>query len=151
MQGILAALEASPPAEALRASFVAYPLLNAFHVLAIGALVTSVILLDLRILGFLRTQPEEVFLPLMRRLALLAFAGTVVSGMALFSVQATTYAENPAFLVKMGLIVLAGLNFLLLARRRQAEPGSSASRASALLSLGLWPATLVAGRFIGFL
>ena len=41
------AIEHIGVAKALKASFVAYPLVNAAHILAIGALVTSVILMNL--------------------------------------------------------------------------------------------------------
>lgn len=72
---LLQAIEQLAPARELRASFYAYPLVNALHILAVGALLTSVILMDLRILGYLSRQDRQPFLRLMRRLALTAFGG----------------------------------------------------------------------------
>lgn len=150
MDAFLAALENSAFAEALRRSFVAYPLVNAFHILALGALATAVILLDIRVLGGLRSVPGEPFVALMRRVALVGFAGAAASGFLLFAVRATDYAGNPAFLAKLALIALAGLNFLVLARGGRGGIEATSMRAAAALSLVLWPAALVAGRFIGF-
>ena len=68
----------------LKSSFYAYPIVNALHIAAIGALFTTVWLMDLRLLGWLREVPEKPFVVLMRRVALLAFAVAVVSGLAQF-------------------------------------------------------------------
>nr|WP_210320051.1 DUF6644 family protein [Pseudaminobacter soli] len=150
----MAALEHTGLVRLLKGSFYVYPIVNALHVAAIGALFTSVLLMDLRLLGALKLVAGEPFLALMRRVALLAFLGAVITGLALFSVRATEYAAMPIFLAKMGLIVLAGLNFLLflwLARKRPADKAPSpAQQASALVSMLLWTSVLLAGRFIGF-
>jgi hypothetical protein len=138
----------------LKASFVAYPVVNAVHIAAIGALLTSVTLLDLRILGALRTLPERPFIVLLRRLALLAFGVAALSGLMLFSVRASHYAQLPVFLAKMALIALAGINFLVFAaveNSRRSHRRSSLLRALAVLSIVLWYAVLLCGRFIGFL
>ena len=51
------ALEQSGIARALKSSFVAYPLVSALHILSIGVLLTSVILMDFRILGAFAVMP----------------------------------------------------------------------------------------------
>ncbi|MBB6465898.1 hypothetical protein HNQ96_001756 [Aminobacter lissarensis] len=136
----------------LKASFVAYPVVNAVHIAAIGALLTSVTLLDLRILGALRTLPERPFMVLMRKVALLAFGAAALSGLLLFSVRASHYAQLPVFLAKMALIALAGTNFVVFAAVESGKQGHGlVLRFLALLSIVLWCATLLCGRFIGFL
>lgn len=153
---MLRAVESLPPAVALRASFVAYPLVNALHILSLGLLVATVALMDLRVLGNFSRFDAHPFVDAFRPLALWAFAGAAATGLALFSIRASEYAFNPAFQVKLALIVLAGLNLALTlraGRRRAASLGegfSGAERLSAAVSLMLWPAILVAGRFIGF-
>ena len=141
--------------QALKTSFLAYPLVNAAHILAIGALVTSVILIDLRLLGWLGEMPEWPFVRLMRRIAICAFVVAALTGIAMFAVRASDYAASPLFWVKMTLILLAGLNFLaFLLLDRSRMPGaatSPAARFSIAMSLSLWPAVLIAGRFLGFL
>ena len=150
MEEALATIEQLAPVRALKASFYAYPLVNALHIAAIGALWTSVALMDLRLLGALRGLPLPAFLAALRRVALAAFAVALASGVALFSVRAGHYAGMAVFLAKMGLIVLAGLNLLVFdwLSRRSAAPGRLA--ASAVVSMLLWTAVLVCGRFIGF-
>ncbi|MBT1159052.1 hypothetical protein J1C56_26090 [Aminobacter anthyllidis] len=135
----------------LKASFVAYPVVNAVHIAAIGALLTSVTLLDLRILGALRTLPERPFMVLMRRTALLAFGVAALSGLLLFSVRASHYAQLPVFLAKMVLIALAGTNFVVFAAVECGKGHRRALRLLAVLSIMLWCAVLLCGRFIGFL
>ena len=147
MEAVLAALEGSAPAQFLKTSYIAYPLVSAAHVLAVGALVSFVVLLDLRVLrpgGRLAVLPE----PLLRRIAIGAFFAAVPTGLALFSIQANDYAANPAFRVKLALLLAAGINLALFFAFRQRAPGRA--RAFAATSLLIWPAILVAGRFIGF-
>lgn len=145
---ILAALEGSAIATALKTSFVVYPLVNAAHILAVGTLVATVLMMDARILGLWKV-PGDGLVAARRPIALGAFVLAALTGAAMFTVNATDYAANPAFRVKLALIALAAINFALfshLERRRSAD-----LRLPAALSALLWPAALVAGRFIGFL
>jgi hypothetical protein len=155
MAEFLADIEQFAVVRALKASFVAYPVVNALHIMSIGALLTSVLLMDLRIVGGLRSLPRAAFVALLRRTAFVAFGGALVTGLLLFSVRAGEYAAMPVFLVKMTLILLAGLNLLafeLLSRRTGGdEPAAGAATALAVLSMALWTSVLFAGRFIGFL
>lgn len=150
----LAAVEQLAVVRLLKSSFYAYPIVNALHIAAIGALFTTVWLMDLRLLGWLRGVAEQPFVALMRQVALLAFAVAIVSGLALFSVRASDYAGLPVFLAKMALILLAGVNFILLIRLERRRPAgvvtSTWQRVAAGLSALLWTAVLLAGRFIGF-
>ncbi len=154
MPELLAALEQLAPIRALKASFVAYPLVNAMHIAAIGALWTSIVLMDLRVLGALRSLPGPAFLATLRRVALIALAVAAVTGAALFCVRATHYASLPVFQVKLGLILLAGANlaaFTLVRRGSVASsPTGAAERWLAAMSATIWTGVLLAGRFIGF-
>lgn len=150
MEPWLAAVETLGPVAALKRSFVAYPLVNALHVAAIGAVVTLAVVIDLRVLGRLPSLTPGAIATL-RRLALTAFAVAVTSGLTLFAVSARDYAANPAFLAKLGLLGFAGLNFLIFGREMAGDGASPRLKRAAVASLVLWPATLVAGRFIGFL
>lgn len=150
---LLQAIEQLGAVRLLKASFVAYPIINALHIAAIGALLTSVVLMDLAMLGAIRSVPREKFVTLLRRVALAAFAVAALTGLTLFSVQATTYVRNPAFLLKLGLIALAAINFLTfsLLDKNQTEGASSVLRVSAVASIVLWSGVLLCGRFIGFI
>jgi hypothetical protein len=137
----------------LKSSFFAYPIVNALHIAAIGALLTSVLLMDLSVLGAIRSLPREKFVALLRRVALAAFTIAVLTGFTMFSIQATDYVRNPVFLVKLCLIVLAALNFVAftaLDRRRPSGEASAVLHVLAVASILLWSGVLLAGRFIGF-
>lgn len=153
MDWYLAGIEQLALVRALKASFVAYPIVNALHIMSIGALLTSVWLMDLRVLGAFRSLPYAAFIALLRRTALGAFAVALVTGSLLFSVRASEYAAMPIFLTKMTLILLAGANFLVFMRRAKGgdEPAGGTVTILAVLSLVLWTSVLFAGRFIGFL
>ena len=147
---LLAWLEQSALARALKTSFVVYPLVNAAHIAAIGTLFAGVLLMDLRILGRFQAIPAEPFVALLRRVALTAFAFAAATGVLMFSIRATEYAAISVFLAKMALIALAGLNFLLFIRIAARDPDAPALRTLAMLSIMLWAAVLICGRFIGF-
>ena len=154
MENLLAGIEQLAIARALKTSFIAYPIVNALHIVSIGVLLTAVMLMDLRIVGAFRSMPVAPFVMLLRRMALTALAGAVVTGLLLFSVWAGEYAAMPVFAVKIMLIVLAGGNFLAflrVSRNAGDQPGGAAIKVLALLSLALWLSVLLAGRFIGFL
>jgi hypothetical protein len=140
---------------ALKTSFWVYPLVNALHILAIGATVTCVLLMDLRMLGRAALVERAPLMALMREGIAIAFPVAVLTGLALFSIRAQQYATNPAFLAKMAMLVLAGLN-LLAFRLAVTAPGEgedypAVARMLAALSIALWVAILVAGRMIGFI
>lgn len=143
---LLVAVEGSAYASWLRRSFITYPLVNAAHIFSIGAVVSYVMLMDAKFLGWTRERPAID--PLLRNLALAAFIVAVLTGLSLFAVRASEYAFNPAFQYKLGLLVLAGLNIALFTLTGRDKP--SVARLSATASLVIWPAILVAGRFIGF-
>lgn len=151
MTEFFAGIEQLALARWLKASFIAYPVVNALHIMSIGALLTSVVLMDLRICGAFRSLPYAAFVALLRRTAFAAFAGALVTGSLLFSVKAGTYAAMPVFLAKMALILLAGINFFAFLRFARGGDEPAGSAILAVLSILLWTSVLFAGRFIGFL
>ncbi|TIM96343.1 MAG: hypothetical protein E5Y34_23285 [Mesorhizobium sp.] len=151
MAEFFAGIEQLALARWLKASFIAYPVVNALHIMSIGALLTSVVLMDLRMCGAFRSLPYAAFVALLRRVALSAFAGALVTGSLLFSVKASTYAAMPVFLAKMALILLAGINFFAFLRFARGGDEPAGSAILAVLSILLWTSVLFAGRFIGFL
>lgn len=156
LEAALTALEASAPAEYLRASRHAYPLVNAAHILALATLFGSILALDLRLLGLFRAVPVA---PLARTLPRISAAGlgvALLTGLALFSVQPFDYLAHPVFPLKLALIAFGAANALLLHRsagwqRALAEGGVPAQvRAAAALSLLAWSGAIVAGRWLAF-
>jgi hypothetical protein len=148
---MLEALESFGPAAFFRTSIYLYPAVNLLHVLAIGALVTSALLMDLSVLGLRRQLPVETVLGYLRPVAVTALILALATGLALFSVQPVDYWENPAFRLKMVLLVLAALNALLFTSFRAHRNRSAGAAAMAVLSIALWAGVAFCGRMIGFL
>ena len=148
MESVLAAIESFPPVVALRRSFVAYPVVNAAHILGVGTLVTSVLVMHwhrLRDRGGRAGQAETMLRPV----AIVGLVVAAMTGFALFSIRAGDYADNAAFRIKLLLIAIALANLALhhvLQRRGRIEM----MRLTAVLSAALWIGVLLAGRFIGF-
>lgn len=120
-------------------------------------MVGPILLLDLRMLGILRMPALSAIGPLLSRTAMIGVGLAILTGLCLFSVRPTEYAGNTAFLAKLALIAIGIANALLV----HAGPSWRAAvhdraiafdlRLQAALSLLIWPATIVAGRWIGFL
>ncbi|HYG44420.1 MAG TPA: DUF2214 domain-containing protein [Bordetella sp.] len=146
-----------PHAALLRHWDTAYLLVNAAHICAIGVLLGTIAALDLRLLGTARALPLSAAAPYLARMAAAGLLLAVLTGAWLFSVQPAQYLGNTAFQAKLALVALGSLNALWLHAGRSwprilaDAPVPASARLHAALSLLLWPATIVAGRWIGFL
>jgi hypothetical protein len=148
---MLAALETSALAEAIRRSVWAFPLLEAIHIAGIGTLIGSVLLLELRVFGLGREIGVVPLARLALRTALAGFACAVASGSLLFVSAATEVAANTAFRVKLVLILIAGFNALVFHARGGLRGHDTLARLQAVVSLLLWLSVVVAGRLIAYL
>ncbi|MDX3928746.1 MAG: DUF2214 domain-containing protein [Shinella sp.] len=154
---LLAWIAASPPAAALKASGTLYLFVNAAHILSIGLIVGSILPLDLRLIGLLRGPPVAVLGPFLSRAAATGTVLAILTGLCLFSVRPTEYAGNPAFLTKVTLVAAGIFNAFALRLtghwRRMVAGGAvhPLLRLQAFVSLSIWLAAVVAGRWIGFL
>lgn len=131
-----------------------YPALSALHILGIGVLLGSIAVVDLRLLGIFDARFDPVLKDLVR-LALSGFAVAAAAGVLIASVRIGSYAQNPAFLAKLILVIAAGANALALRIAARAGDishlaGRPGGRAAAALSLCLWLGAVFAGRWIAF-
>jgi hypothetical protein len=135
------------------------PVVEATHVLAAVMVFGTVLIADLRLLGladsprpFTRIGRETL------RLTWLAFVVSVITGSLMFTTSAQTYFANTAFQLKALALVGAGLNMtlfqLVTARALPVWDANAAppraARAAGLISLVLWAAVVLLGRWIGF-
>ena len=148
---MLTTLEASALAEAIRRSVWAYPLLETVHIASIGVLIGSVLLFELRIFGLARSIGAVPLARLALRTALIAFACALSSGLLLFIADATEIAVNPAFRLKLVLILIAGVNAIVFHARGGVRRQDTVTRAQAVASLLLWLSVLASGRLIAYL
>lgn len=143
----------------LRNSTLAYPLVNAGHILGVALLVGGIVPLDLRLLGLWRRYPVMVFVDVLRVTSALGLGLATVCGALLFATAAADYAGSMLFRVKMVVVLLGVSNALILARVLKHRdirslPMDAAMplslRAGALVSLVAWGSALVLGRLLGY-
>lgn len=156
LAGLLLWLEDTALASMLRQSEIAYPLVSSLHILGLGLLVSSVLTMDLRLLGVIQRGGLRELVLLMSRLAAVGLLLAIASGVLLFSVQPGHYLKNSAFLLKLSLIALALINVAwvhLQGSWLAVLTGQSARlplKVGALFSMVLWLAVLLSGRWIAF-
>ncbi len=151
MEAAAAAVESLALAEWLRYSRWGYAAVNAIHVLGIALLLGAVLPLSLRLLGL---WPFVEPGPLYRMLSTVAATGLVVavaSGLLLFATRATEYVMLDLFFAKLALIATGIIHAALLHfGTRPTSLTRSRRRIVGAVSLLLWPAVLVCGRFLAF-
>lgn len=153
MDDVLAALEATPLAQYLRVSRWGYAALNTTHVLAIALLVGSVVVLNLRLLGFWRSVPRGAVVRAATPVAAAGLALAFLTGPFLFAMRATEYAALSVFQVKLVLVALGTIAALKLHLAYGWElQGASDTRVAvhAAISSACWIGALICGRLIAF-
>lgn len=156
MTSLLQSIAGWPGAIYLQEYWIAYIAVNTAHILGIGLLLGAILPLDLLLLRSTHRRDLPVLGPFLVRAAATGAALAVTTGLWLFSVKPVEYAENPAFLVKAVLLVLAICNIALQHRGERFETDLRSGhptvrvRALAAASAILWLSVLVAGRWIGF-
>jgi hypothetical protein len=145
------AVERSAVGQALRTSLWLFPAVETLHILGLALLVGAIATFDLRVIragpGLDLARWERAVLPVARAGFLLA----VPMGLLLFTTEATAYARNPAFQLKLLLILAALANIALFHRlRNRAGMLTAGLRLAAALSLALWLAVLACGRLIAY-
>lgn len=147
---MIAQIEGTALAAAIRASPWAYPALEALHIVGLATLFGSLLLLELRMFGAGRGLPPVPLARLSSRTALAGFLTAAASGSLMWSSDAAALSANPAFLAKLALITLAGMNAVLFQLRDSAERTDAVARMQAGASLVLWAAAIFAGRLIAY-
>jgi hypothetical protein len=147
--------EATALGVAIRNSQYAFPIIEYFHLAALAVIGGAVLIVDMRMLGLgLRETP----VPQLARDAQPWMIGSLVvmlvSGISLYTSEATKCYASPAFWIKMIALVLA-LLFTFTVRRKvsladQVHVSAATSKTVAMVSLSLWFAVAWGGRWIGF-
>jgi len=152
---LLSALADTPFAQAIAGSSWIFPTLECFHVIAITLVVGSILVVDLRLLGWAsRNRPADVLTAQLTPITWIAFAIALLTGGLMFLAKPVAYSQNLFFRGKLVLLLLAAINmavFHLVVERRGGGPASRlAAKASGLVSLLIWVAVIAMGRWIGF-
>ena len=158
VDSILASIQGSAIAEWMLDTNPAMQIVESTHVLAAVLVLGTVLIADLRLLGI--TDSQRAFSRIGREalpLTWVAFALAVVTGSLMFTTSAPTYFHNTAFQFKALALLGAGLNMALFQLFTAPDVAAwdlgkapRAARIAGLVSLALWAAVVLLGRWIGF-
>jgi hypothetical protein len=153
------AIEGSALGHAMRQWLWLYPSVEIVHVVGIALLFGSIAVVDLRLLGFGRTIPVRALAGHVLPWTAASFVLIVPSGLLMFIAHASEFITNPVFVMKMCLIMAAGVNAGLFHATafRSAEvwdaPGlrtPPSVRAFAAVSLAIWISVIACGRLLAY-
>lgn len=133
-----------------------YPLVETLHILGFAVLVGAVAMFDLRVLGFGRQLPVKALARHLLPWSAGSMLLVVPTGLLLFVADPLALLANTVFLLKLGLMLVAGVNALAFhaGPYRHAdswlERSPARAQVHALLSLGIWIAVVACGRLIAY-
>jgi hypothetical protein len=127
------------------------PIVQSVHILGIGCVVASAVMLNLRILGW--ALPSQQLSEMSSRLRSWFWGAAIVlvlSGLVFLIARPRRYFANPIFGLKMGLLIPAlVLSAFLLRVAARAEAIAFPIKLAALISTSVW-ITILAGRWIAY-
>jgi hypothetical protein len=135
------------------------PAVQTVHILCVAAVFSSVLMVDLRLLGLVqRAQPLPSVTGRFLSWIWVFLVILLVTGSLLIIGEPERSLLNPAFGLKMAMLVAVILITLLIARPLRSNAGFweasfgrlAAARVIALVSLALWSGIIFAGRWIAY-
>jgi hypothetical protein len=150
-------LETTGIALAIRDHAWIYPALETAHYIGLACLVGGIMLIDLRLLGFARALPMRSMIGLVPWVWV-GFVINALSGSLIFIYGATNFSGNPAFQIKLVLMLLAGINAMIFTLAAARSGGSwvesgqvpPAIKVVATASFLLWLGVVTAGRWMAY-
>jgi hypothetical protein len=147
-------LEYSPWGEPIRVTVWGYPFIQLIHFTGLSLWLGTNIALDVRLLGvgkWRRTAAElsqDLF-----AWNWIGFCVVVTGGFLLFSATATSYMQNPAFEVKLGMLAPTALLWHIIVQRKARTWGqrpevAPLGRLAGLIELSLWVGVVTAAVLI---
>lgn len=148
-------ITSTPLSQYMQQSQYAFSISETLHFFGLCLLLGAMLVIDLRLLGLMKRTPVEAvmkFVPV----AVLGFALNVLTGIGFLAYNPEGYATNWMFWLKMGLVLLAGINMLYFSlvehprvlKTPTGESFTTITRFCAVLSLTLWMAVIIAGRLL---
>ena len=135
----------------------AYPVVISLHSVGLALLVGLLVVIDLRVLGFVKGLPMAALRKLMA-VVWIGFAVNTASGAMLFSIDALKDYHSSLFRLKLSAIAIGIIAGVLINRSLGVVQPSAArgldaplrTRVLAALSLLAWAGAIVAGRLLAY-
>ena len=149
-------IESLAVAQAMREHEWLYPATAIAHIVGFSILVGSVVMFDLRVLGLSKQIPVRALARLLLPWSVASLLLIVPTGLVMFAAHADDFLENRAFVIKMALLLAAGLNAAMFLTGpyqtvKSWDTGAAApvlARVSVALSIVLWVGVISCGRLI---
>ena len=151
-------LKATPVSEAMRTSQFIWPICETLHFIGLALLIGGAGLIDLRLMGFLKSVSVSAVMQV-RKWAALGIAINVVTGVLFFVGAPDQYIENPAWYGKLLFLAVAIVNVVIFEttqgdRMLRLPPGEKTPisfKLAGAVSMGSWLLVLYFGRMLPFL
>jgi len=132
-----------------------YPFMLSMHVIGLAIVVGILSMLDFKLLGGFKGIRTGSFLPLIK-FAWIGFLINAVSGVFLFTSQASYFVSSTTFLTKLACIFVGAiLTKVMQGKLVEAEAAGSADdvgmKGLAIFSLLLWLVAITAGRLTAYI
>ncbi|MCM2439450.1 hypothetical protein HGO34_06935 [Agrobacterium vitis] len=152
MDAYLHLVETWQPVLQFRSSVWAYPIASWVHLVGLAMLFGTITAVDLGLIGIAKNLRTQTIRSTLIPMALTGFGIAVASGLLLFAPAAREYANSSYFLVKIGLIVVAGANAILLhqALRRGVPDTAIGCKLLGTASIAIWGMVIFCGRMLAF-
>ena len=128
----------------------AYPTLEVLHIVGIALLLGSLVVVELRVWGLAPELPAQALARLGLSVSVAGFGLIAFSGLGMFAAHPGEMLANRSFVIKMGLVMFAGLNAAMFHARGSLLKADGTARAQTVLSMGLWLAVIICGRWIAY-
>jgi hypothetical protein len=158
----IGAIEGSALGQAMRQWLWLYPSVETVHIVGIGLLFGSIAVFDLRLLGFSRNISARTLAKHVLPWTAASFLLIVPSGLMMFTAHATEFIDSPVFILKMCLIMAAGVNAALFhtitlrtadvwdSEEMRKLPPPPSARVAGAVSLLLWISVIACGRLLAY-
>jgi hypothetical protein len=127
-----------------------YPALEVVHITGIALLLGSLVLLELRVWGLAPALPVAALARLALSVTATGFVIAAASGLLMFAANPGEWLSSRLFLIKMGVLTLAGCNAVLFHSRGGLLRADAVARAQTVLSVGLWLGAIICGRWLAY-
>lgn len=146
----LDALNLWAPIVWLKTNSYAYPTLETMHLVAMAMVFGTVVIVDLRLLGVIRTIDARLLARTLLPWTLAGFTLALLTGLTMFASRVGDFVSNPAFIAKMCLLFATGTNAAVLHARGVLDDGSAITKTQAALSIAIWIMIIFCGRWIAY-
>ena len=158
MESLVQAIEGGAINTWVLSTYWLWPLLEIIHFIGLSLLLGAMLLVDLRLAGFLR-QIDIMSTHRLLPWAVIGFGMNLASGFLFFMGDPGRYSINIGFQIKMVLVLIAGLNVLVFALKINPviaswDPHGDTSgfaKSVAWISLAAWIGVLLLGRLIPYI